>query len=167
MSDRKLSWALLAAILLVPALALTQDAPPQDRGGRGGRADQGQMRERMLNNIKEQMGATDEQWKALQPKVEAVMTQQRDLRSASMGGMGGGRGGDANAPQTPVAQAQRDLRTAVENKDTPPAELTKKLAAFRAARDKARTELQAAQKDLKEKITPPQEAVLVVNGLLE
>ncbi len=166
MSGRTLSWIVLAGLLLVPALAVTQDAQPGQE--RGGRRDPGQMRERMLTNIKDQMGVNDEQWKTLAPKVEKTMTLQRELRAGGMGGFGGGRGGQAaNAPQSKLAEAQTALRTALENKDTPPADITAKLAAYREARDKARAELQAAQKDLKEGLTPREEAVLVMNGLLE
>lgn len=164
MSNRTWSWILLAGVLLVPALALTQDAQPGQQEGRR-QADPAQMRERMMNNIKEQMGVSDDQWKALAPKVEKVMNLQRELRA---GGMGGGRGGAANnPPQGKVAEAQRDLRTVLENKSAPETDITKKLAAYREARDKAHAELQAAQKDLKQGVTPRQEAALVVNGLLE
>ena len=164
MSGRTWSCILLAGVLLVPALALTQDAQPPQREGRR-QADPAQMRERMMNNIKEQMGVSDDQWKALAPKVEKVMNLQREMRA---GGMGGGRGGDANnPPQGKVAEAQRDLRTVLENKSAPEADIAKKLAAYREARDKAREELQAAQKDLKQGVMPRQEAALVVNGLLE
>jgi hypothetical protein len=161
MSGRRLSLIVLAGILLIPALA--QDAPQGQAPRRGG-GDPTQARERMLNNVKEQMGLSEEQWRAFSPKAEKVMTLQRELRGGGMGG----RGGDAaNPAESKVAQAQRDLRTALENKDTPPAEITQKLAAYREAREKAREELKAAQKALAEAITPRQEAVLVANGLLE
>ncbi|MEW6254113.1 MAG: hypothetical protein AB1716_25980, partial [Planctomycetota bacterium] len=150
-------WFVLAGLLLIPALAVTQDAQPgQDQGRR--RGDPGQMRERMLNNIKEQMAVDEAQWKELAPKVEKVMTLQREARGGGMFGRGGDPGG---APESKVAQAQRDLRTALENKDTPAAEITQKLAAYREARDKARADLQAAQKDLKQGLNPRQEAALV------
>jgi hypothetical protein len=164
MAGRTKLWIALAGVLLIPALALTQEAPPREgRGPRGG-GDRAQMRERMLDNIKEQMGVNEEQWKALAPKVEKVMTLQRDLRGGGMGGRGGEA---ANPPESKVAAAQHELRAALENADTPAAEIAQKLAAYREARDKARAELQAAQKDLKQGCTPRQEAVLVVNGLLD
>ena len=164
MSGRTLSWIVLAAVLLIPALALTQDAQPGQEPGRRRGGDPAQMRERMLNNIKEQMGVNEDQWKALAPKIETVMTLQREQRGGGLGG----RGGEAAIPpESKAAQAQRDLRTALENKDTPATEIAQKLAAYREARDKTRTELQAAQKDLKAGVSPRQEAVLVVNGLLD
>ena len=67
----------------------------------------------------------------------------------------------------PGAVAQRELSTTLQNKSATTEEITKKLTALREAREKARAELQTAQKALKELVTPRQEAVLVVNGMLD
>ena len=45
--------------------------------------------------------------------------------------------------------------------------ITQKLKALREAREKAQAELAASQKELKELLTQRQEAVLVINGMLE
>ena len=66
-----------------------------------------------------------------------------------------------------MGKASADLRTALENKDTPADQINAKLTALREARDKARAEVAAAQKELKEVLTPRQEAVLVTMGMLE
>jgi multidrug efflux pump subunit AcrB len=135
-----------------------------------GQFDPAQFRERMMNNVKERLGASDDEWKVLEPKVEKVMTAQRDARGGGFGGFGGGRRGGGNADQQPTTEtgkASQELRTALENKDTPADEIAKKLAAFREARDKGRAQLQAAQKELKEILTQRQEAVLVNMGMLE
>jgi hypothetical protein len=135
-----------------------------------GQFDPAQFRERMMNNIKERLGASDDEWKVLEPKVEKVMTAQRDARAGGgFGGFGGRRGGGGGdqQPTTEIGKASADLRTALENKDTPADEIAKKLAAFREARDKARAQLQASQKELKEILTQRQEAVLVNMGMLE
>lgn len=168
------------AILLTLAMAglalfsfAQEAAPPREGaapGPEGGRRfDFAQMRERMMNNLRDQVGGTDEEWKAIQPKIEKIMTIQRDMRMG-FGGFGGrSRGGEGGEqPQSKLAEAQRDLRAAVEKKDTPAAELTKKLAALREARAKAGDDLKATQKELKAQIKEPrQEAVLVLNGILE
>ena len=73
----------------------------------------------------------------------------------------------ANSDTTPVAKASADLSTALENKDTPAEDIAKKLAALREARDKARADLVAVQKELKDVLTQRQEAVLVTMGMLE
>jgi hypothetical protein len=174
--------AVLAGLVLIPTLALTQDAGQNGgrrRGGGGGNFDPAAFRERQLNNIKEQMGATDQEWNALKPKVEKVMDAQRDafVRMGGMGGRGAGGGpggggpgaggGAANQPESKVAQAQADLRKVLDNKDAGAPEIDKALKAFRDARDKARADLKAAQKDLQVSVNKKQEAALVLSGLLD
>jgi hypothetical protein len=134
--------------------------------------DPAQFRERMMNSIKERLGASDDEWKVLSPKVEKVMTAQRDARGGGggFGGPGGGGrrgGGGDQQPTTETGKASADLRTALENKDTPADDIAKKLAAYREAREKGRAQLQAAQKELKEILTQRQEAVMVNMGMLE
>ncbi len=155
----------LVLTVLVGGLLAISLAQAQDRGGRRGGGDFAQMRERMMTGIKDQMGATDEEWKALLPKIEKVMNAQRDLRS--FGGFGGRGRGDEGQPRSKVAQAQQDLKAALDNKDTPADDLAKKTAALREAREKARADLQAAQKELKQGATPRQEAALVLIGLID
>jgi hypothetical protein len=127
----------------------------------------------MMNNIKERLGASDDEWKVISPKVEKVMTAQRDARGGGgfgFGGRGGRRGGGGGGDQQPTTEtgkASADLQAALENKDTPADEIAKKLAAFREARDKGRAALQASQKELKEILTQRQEAVMVSMGMLE
>jgi hypothetical protein len=158
-----------ALLTLVAGLALMipSFAKAQNR-----QFDPAQFRQQRLDRIKEQLGASDDEWKVLSPKIEKVMDVQRNTFGGFGGGRGrgpgGGGGGNAdNQPQTPVAKASADLRTTLENKDAPADDIKAKLAALRDARDKARAELQAAQKELKEVLTQRQEAVLVTNGMLE
>lgn len=151
----------LACAFMMPSLARAQ--------GQRGNFDPAQFRERRLNQIKEQLGSTDDEWKVLQPKIEKVMEAQ--MAGFGGGGFGrrggGGGGGGDNAPQTPIAKASADLRQTLENKDAPADEIKTKLAALREARAKVRADLEAARKDLKEVLTQRQEAVLVTNGMLE
>jgi hypothetical protein len=142
----------------------------------------------MMNTLKDQLGSEDDEWKVLKPKIEKVQTAQF-ASFAGMGAMGGpggrrpggpggpggppqagpggGPGGPGGMPESKLGQAQRELRTALESKDTPNAEITKKLTAFREVRDKGRAELQAARKDVKDLVTPRQEAILVMWNILE
>jgi septal ring factor EnvC (AmiA/AmiB activator) len=64
-------------------------------------------------------------------------------------------------------QAMADLQTALADAKTTPDQIKEKVAAVRAARQKARAELEAAQKDLLELLTSDQEAVLVSLGFLD
>jgi hypothetical protein len=154
---------------------------PGGNNGRGNRGnfDPAQMRAQYLQRIKEQLGANDDEWKVLEPKLTKVMDASRAARSSggfggfsgrTRGGAPGGTGGTpAPDPTTmsPVAKASADLRAVVENKSAAASEYTEKLAAFRKARDAAKAESAAAQKDLKELLTPKQEAILVSSGVID
>ncbi len=171
MTRRVLLLLAVGCALVAPSFARAQ-AQPQDNNNqnRRGNFDPAQFRERYMTSIKEQLKADDDEWKVLSPKIEKLMTAQRDTRGA--GGFRGGRPGGGgtppdNQPTTPVSKASADLRTALENKDTPAEDIAKKLAALREARDKARADLAAVQKELKDVLTQRQEAVLVTMGMLE
>ena len=144
-----------------------------------GNFDPAEMRARMEARMKEQLGVNDDEWKVLQPKVEKVMNAQRDARAGgggAFGGGGGGRGGGGgnggggggdNQPQSAVAKASADLRTTLENQNASAQDINAKLTALREARAKAKGELEAAQKELKEVLTARQEAVFVSMGMLD
>ena len=182
LKQRILGAAILGFSLCLAGAALAQPQQGQGRQrgqGGGGNFDPAQMRAQMMTRIKEQLAATDEEFTALQPKLEAVMNAQRDTRGGGFGGRGGGRrGGQQNAdtatPPQPqpgadsvVAKAQAELRTVLDNKDSKPEEIKAKLTALRDAREKAKLTLASAQKDLKDLLTQRQEAVLVNMGFLD
>ena len=181
----------LCVVFTMAASAGAQEQPRpggdrgRDRGGdRGGGDDRmAEFRQRMNDRIKEAMGATDAEWQVLQPKVEKVQTLQSASRGGGGMGMifgrGGGdsRGGDSrggdrgtqssDANSSPVQQKSRDLQASLDNKEAKPEELKAKLAALREARQKAKADLTKAQEELRELLTVRQEAVLVMNGMLE
>lgn len=178
MLNRKWLWGVPVGALLIFSLAQAQDAQPGQGGRRNrGNFDPAQFREQRMNDLKERLGATDDEWKVLQPKVTKLMDAQRESFGGMFGGRGGGRGGRGgdqaqnnrpnNMPETKLAKAQSELRTTLENKSAPNGDVQAKLKAYREARDKARADLQAAQKDLKEVCSVRQEAVLVMAGMLE
>ncbi len=175
----------LALVVLMGAIsgsALAQAAAGGQRGQgrqRGGNNNNGggaQMRERYLLQLKEQLASPDEEWKLIQPKLDKVLTVQRDTRGSRNFG-GRNRGGNQQGQPTPAAQpaqpqsavaaASDDLRKAVEDKNTPPEDLTKKIAALREAKEKAKADLAAAQKDLRELLSARQEATLISSGILD
>ena len=136
----------------------------------------------MMERMKEQLGASDAEWKVLEPRIEKVQTLSRQAMGGGrmmMGGFGGrggpgGRGGDTRggnarpaSEMSPVEKAASDLRAVLENKDAKPAEVTAKLTAYRAAKQKAKKDLADAQASLKELLTAKQEAQLVMMGMLE
>src|SRR5688572_15953944 len=112
MSDRRILVALLALLVAAP-VALAQDAAPSgaapsgenrdrgsdrggDRGGDRGRFDPARMAEYM----KERMGATDEEWKVIEPKLTKVMEARRESSPMVFGfGGRGGRDGESSNTQ--------------------------------------------------------------------
>ena len=190
MSHRFLFVKVLAWSLLVFSLVQAQDQggrrsnEERERSGAGqderrprGSFDPAQIRERWMTSIKEQLAVSEDEWKVLQPKLDKVMTAQRDARTG-FGGSGGfsgrSRGGEerdrprtGDQPESKLAAAQRELRATLDNKNASTDDIATKLKAFRDAREKARAELQAAQKALREGLTPRQEAALVLLGMLE
>jgi hypothetical protein len=158
---------------------------PGGQGGPGGRFDPAQMRQMMAQRMKEQLGADDEAWKVIEPRLTKVMELNREVSGGPGGMFGmfgrGNRGGNAtnrgprggqNAqggpaePQTAVQKATEQLRTTLENQSASPDEIKKNLAALRDAREKAKAELATAQQELKKILTVRQEAQLVLMGQL-
>ena len=84
--------ALLLGTLAIPAFG--QPTPAQPGGGRAG------FQQRMNDQLKQQLGVTDEEFTALQPKIEAVMTAQRATRGSGMFGGRRGGGGSNGTPGT-------------------------------------------------------------------
>ena len=114
-------------------------------GGPGRRMDPAAMRQWFNDQIKKQLGASDEDWKALQPKIEKVTTLQRDSRGGGMFGRGGrGPGGDTGgsaAPHPPrrsdVVQKVKDLQAALDNIKRPSATRRASYSSTRSMRSAA------------------------------
>jgi hypothetical protein len=146
-------------------------------GGRGGRGDfdPARMQQFMMDRYKEVLEVTsDDEWKAIQPRVQKVM----ELRRESFSGMGRGmfgrgpRGGD-NPPGgdrgrgmfgTPNPDAEA-LQKAIDSKASK-AELKAALAKYVESRKAKQAEMEKAQAALRELLTPRQEAIATLNGLL-
>lgn len=183
-----MSWrvvAVLAVVTVVGGLlagtAYCQQGGGGGRGGAGGRGrfDPEQMRQQRAERMREALGATDEEWQVLEPLVQKVQTLSAQARVGG-GGMrmrrrggadaagGGGRGGPgAEEPQSELQQAQSALQETLANTNASAADISAKLKVLREAREKARQELDVAQKELREVITLRQEAQLVLMGLLD
>ncbi len=163
---------LLASVWIGQALS-QEEAPAAERRRR---FDPERMRQMILERIKENLGATDEDWKVLKPKVEKVQTLSRQARGGGGMGMFFGRrrrrpAGEGEAAPTrelsAVEKKVQELQTLLENEEAKPEEITKKLTALREAREKAKQKLAKAQKQLRELLSVRQEAQLVLMGLLD
>jgi len=169
-----------AALALSMGVALAQQGGGGGRGGRGGRGgfDPAQMRQRMMQRYQEMLGASDEDWTALEPLVTKVMDLQRDARGGGgMGFMFGGRGGrrggggfggaQPQGEQSAVEKAAADLQATLENENASAETIKTQLTAYRKAREDARQQLAKAQEELRAVLTVRQEAQLVLIGMLD
>lgn len=165
-----LVMAVCAASLLAQATAPGGGQNPGQSQPRGNRGNFQQQRQQFQERLKQALGSSDDEWNVLDPKIQKVQGLQR--ASSTRGGMfrGGRRGGGGNsadASPSPVQQALQSLQQTLGNKDAPQQEIQAKLTALRQARAAARADLAKAQDELRDVLTPRQEAVLVEFGILE
>jgi hypothetical protein len=148
---------------------------------------------RALDEVRSRIGASDEEWKVIGPKLQGLIMARRlaevsrnvgldpatgkvrggpqgeagpgRFRSSGAPFSGGGFGGFWNADT--VSQAAADLQSVLDDPTTPPTEREEKTAALREAKDKVKADYEAKQKDLRELLTDDQVAVLVKLGYLE
>ncbi|MGO8836026.1 MAG: hypothetical protein ACLQAH_09210 [Limisphaerales bacterium] len=148
-------------------------------GGRPGRGnfDPAQMQQRMMDNIKDQLGYTnDTEWNAVQPLIQKVMDSRRDVGFG--GGMGrmfrprnnnndnGGnnrRGGFFGGQPSPEAEA---LQKAIDD-NAPAAQIKDLFAKYKASQKAKQAKLAQAQENLRKVLTTKQEAQATLLGLLE
>jgi hypothetical protein len=160
------------------------------QGGRGN-FDPAQMRERMLNGLREPMDVKDDaEWKVIADALGKVMDAQQAVNAGRVRGMGGGgqrrnrdnggdnggnngdqggqnrrRGGAGGFGGTPSPEAEA-LQKAIEAK-APSDEIKSKLAVLREANKASEAKLEQSQADLKKLLTSRQEAVVVLAGYLK
>jgi len=165
----------LSAAVLVSLAAGSISSQAQDRPG-GGR-DPEQMRQRMMERMREQFDVKDDaEWKLLEGKIQKVTDARRAVgggfgafgggrRPGGDGGQGGGGGnrGGFGGESSPEVEA---LRKAIEDK-APAEEIKTKLAKVREVRKANEAKLEAAQEDLKKILTVKQEAAAVLAGLVK
>lgn len=175
----------LAAVLAVATQTVTAqengDRPRRNRDGQngdqaggagGGRGnfDPAEFQKRMMDRLKEQLEITDDkEWQAIEPLIQKVTDARIAIgfggrgfggRGGGPGGQGGGRGGFGQP--NPDAEA---LQKAIDAKASN-AELKAALDKYTAARKAKQAELEKAQASLRKVLTPRQEAVATLNGLL-
>jgi hypothetical protein len=146
----------------------------------------------MNQRMKAQLGATDEQWKDIQPRLQKVMNLSRQVNAPGRGmmmygGPGGFAGrrqpvgarrgqegvqrtrpgtGQTQREQSAVGKATQELQEVLRSETAKPEQIKAKLTALRTAKEKAKKDLATAQKELKKDLTVKQEAILVLSGYL-
>jgi len=158
-----------AVVVLVGAVLAGQALSGEGRGRR--RWDPARMRRRMQQRMKEQLGATDEQWETLGPQIEKVQTLTTQIKGGGMIALMRRRALTAQAgegeEQTELEKATQELQAALADEATEPAQIKKLLAALRDAREKGKEELAKEQDALRKLVNVRQEAQLVLMGLLD
>ena len=183
---RTLMWVLVGAVVVGVAgvsQALAQGRPQGERRGPPRSREEIQrrieeFRQRMAERLRERLGATEEEWKVLGPRIEKVQRLMREARGGFRGMFGmfsRGRGPEGGrrpegAPQREGSEVEKKtaaLRSLLEDPAASPASIKAALDALRKARQKVQADLAAARKELRELVTVKQEAMLVLMGILE
>ncbi|NLF30439.1 MAG: hypothetical protein GX591_06085 [Planctomycetes bacterium] len=194
---RRMSRTALVTLTAVIVLSgwgvlMAQDGGQGDRGQRperGGNDQERQQRmeqfrQRMNERIREELKFSQEDWQAVQPLFDKVVTLQRPLRAGAAGfggmgmmggpaprgeaaGRGGGRRPEAPADESELGKARQKLQETVASEGATSEQLQAAMKGYRDARTKAQKELEQAQKDLREVLNARQEAQLVLWGMLD
>jgi hypothetical protein len=165
----------------------TNSVVAQGRGG--GNFDPAQFKQRIIDDTKEALEVKDDaEWSALEPKVTKVIDARGEVMASTMRGAfgrgrnrqrGGGNGGNGD-DQNNAAQQRRPrgnmfggepsaavtaLQKAIDDK-APTAEIKEKLKVVQDEFKTKQAALVAAQEDLRTVLTPRQEAIATLRGLL-
>ena len=158
----------LSAIALGMVIVLGLGLTFAQEGSRRSRWTPEQIHQRSMERIKEAVTTSEDEWKALEPKLDEIVKLSREAgvytsfrrrRSSSTT--------DAQTPLTGVAKATQDLETTLGDEKAKPEEITAKLTALRDARKKAKEELATARKSASDLVNLRQEAQLVLLGILD
>lgn len=196
----------LASLLAVCGLILStstgsllaqNDAPPQGApggqggpGGPGGRQGRGnwdpeQMRQRMMERFREQLGVKDDaEWSLIEARIKKI-NDSRSGMGRGFGGFGGpgGPGGGPGGPGGPGGQGGQGgrqgrggfgqpnpdaeaLQTALDSGASAD-DIKAKLATYRASAKQKEAQLEKAQDELRQLLSVKQEARAVLMGLLK
>jgi len=168
----------------------TNTVMAQGQGGRGN-FDPAQMKQRLMDEMKDQWEIKDDaEWTAIEPKLGKVIDARGEIMASTMRGAfgrggggrrGGGGGGGGNGDDNGGGQRQRQrggggmfgtpspaveaLQKAIDDK-APTAEIKTKLKVVQDEQKDKQAKLVAAQEDLRAVLTPRQEAIATLRGLL-
>jgi hypothetical protein len=156
-------------------------APQGAPGGPGGRQGRGnwdpeQMRQRMMERIREQLAVKDDsEWGVIESRIKKI-NDARSGMGRGFGGFGGpgGPGGQGGRPggrqgQGGFGQPNPDaeaLQTALESGASAD-DIKSKLTAYRASAKQKEAQLEKAQDELRQLLSVKQEARAVLLGLLK
>ena len=122
-----------------------------------------------FSTLKQQLGATDDEWAAIQPKIQLVLAAQSRVTTGPTGFGGLSQMGGFNAKElgpNPVPPALTALKLTIKDTNATNEEIAAKLKALRDAKQAAKDTLANAQKALSDILTVRQEAILSKLGML-
>jgi hypothetical protein len=134
-----------------------RDASPEERM-RLMQEQRVQQHQRAIEDLKGQLKVSDKEWPVVTPRVEKVYNLVHPLRP-----MGAG----SEQPRTDVDKASSELRELLRDDSAAADQIKAKLAVLRAAKQKTAQDLVTARQSLRQLMTLRQEALLVLNGLLD
>jgi len=183
---------LILATTTTGSLLAQNDAPPAPQGGGGGQGGPGgrqgrgnwdpeQMRQRMMERIREQLAIKDDaEWGLIEARIKKINDSRMGM-GRGFGGFGGGSGGGPGGPGGPGGQGggrqgrggfgqpnpdAEALQTALDSGASAD-DVKAKLSAYRAAAKQKEAQLEKAQDELRELLSVKQEARAVLLGLLK
>lgn len=142
-------------------------------GGGGGNFDPAAFQQRMMDNVRDRLGFTnDTDWSAVDPLVQKTFDARREVGASQFrafgrgnrggGGGGGGQGGPGGGQTNPDADA---LQQAIDS-NAPAAQIKTLLDKYRTSQKAKQAKLEEAQADLRKVLNQKQEAEAVLLGLL-
>ena len=150
-----------------------------------GNFDRAQFRQDQLDRYRDRLEVkSDDDWKKIEPLIGKVMDAQREARMGmggfgfGFGGRGGRGGGDAggtgdqantNTNRNRGRQSNsesEELQKAIDDK-APADEIKAKVAKLREARKAKEAALAKTQEELRQALSPRQEAGAIIAGLLK
>jgi len=184
----KLTNSLLMTGMAVLMCTAAPTLLAQDNGNGGGRRFRGgppmdpeEMRQRVMENIRDRLSVTNnDEWQALQPRIQKVMDARRDLGPGGnfgrlmfgrRGGPPGGPEGNADRPRRgggffgPPSPEQEALDKAIDS-NAPAEQMKAAMQRYRDSRKAKEAALEKAQADLKQLLTVKQEAEALSLGLI-
>jgi hypothetical protein len=169
--------ALIVGACAFALMSTTGNLMAQGRGN----FDPAQMKKDRIDAMRDQMEIKDDaEWTAIEAKLNKAYDARQNLvgpimRAAFNRGPRRNRDGNGGDDQAPRPRPNRfgdpiptldALQKAIDDK-APSAEVKTKLAAYRADLKDRQAKFEAAQEDLRGVLTPRQEAIATINGLLQ
>lgn len=115
-------------------------------------------RQMAFESLRNQLRISEQEWPVVKPRLQAVYELVHPVSQMM---------GRNEQPKTELEQKSRDLRELLQADKAEADQIKAKLTAFRTAKEKSNQQLAAARQSLRQIMNLRQEAVLVVNGLLD